>query len=222
MGLSLKHVGKSFGEEKTRVLTDISLEIDDGEFVSLIGRSGSGKSTLLYIMSSLDKASEGSVEFNGKSYASMRSPELHQLRNEKIGFVFQFHYLLPELNALENVLMPCTKTKQSEKRTPLAESLLDQFGLSSKMLRLPRQLSGGEQQRVAIARALVMEPQFLFADEPTGNLDSINGQTVMDILREINQVKKTAIVLVTHDSGFAESAKRQIHLADGKIVRDSK
>jgi lipoprotein-releasing system ATP-binding protein len=220
MGLSLKHVSKSFSVENTKVLTDISIDIADGEFVSLIGRSGSGKSTLLYIMSSLDTPTQGSVEYAGKPLGKMSRRELHQLRNEQIGFVFQFHYLLPELNALENVLMPCTKTKSSERKTPLAKSLLAQFGLEDKILRLPRQLSGGEQQRVAIARALIMEPQFLFADEPTGNLDSVNGLTVMKILREINELKKTTIVLVTHDTGFAAYGKRQIHLADGKIVRD--
>jgi putative ABC transport system ATP-binding protein/lipoprotein-releasing system ATP-binding protein len=172
-------------------------------------------------MSSLDNPTSGSVEIDGHNVAKIKSRVLHALRNELIGFVFQFHYLLPELTSLENVLMPAIKTKRAKEKTALAKELLVRFGLGAKFGRLPRQLSGGEQQRVAIARALVMQPRFLFADEPTGNLDSINGETVMGILKEINAKQKTTIVLVTHEPDFAALAPRQVQLADGRVVSDT-
>jgi putative ABC transport system ATP-binding protein/lipoprotein-releasing system ATP-binding protein len=138
-----------------------------------------------------------------------------------MGFVFQFHYLIAELSALENVLLPTRKTAQEVQRTPYAKRLLEQFGLGGKLQRLPRELSGGEQQRVAIARALVMEPKYLFADEPTGNLDSVNGETVIDIIRQTNQHLGTTVIMVTHDTHYASLAGRQIQLADGQLVAAS-
>lgn len=222
MGISIKNISMVFGVDQTRALTDVSFEVDDGEFISLTGRSGSGKSTLLYVMSSLDRPTSGEVSIDGANLAKVKSSFLHQLRNEKIGFVFQFHYLLPELTSLENVLMPAIKTKQFEAKKAMAEKLLNQFEIGNKMHRLPRQLSGGEQQRVAIARALIMNPKYLFADEPTGNLDSVNGETVMNIFREINKTQKMTIIMVTHEPDFAALAPRQIQLADGRIIRDER
>ncbi|MFL5814152.1 MAG: ABC transporter ATP-binding protein [Bdellovibrionia bacterium] len=219
MGIVADRVGKVVGEPPTRVLSDISISIDDGEFVALTGRSGSGKSTLLYILSSLDNPTEGRILISGLDFAQMPSEELYRFRNEQMGFVFQFHYLLAELTTLENVLMPARKYGREQERRDYAKDLLSQFGLGEKMHRLPRQLSGGEQQRVAIARALVMEPRYLFADEPTGSLDTLNGDIVMRIIREANEKKKTTVVLVTHDPDFAAQAQRQIHLVDGKLAR---
>jgi putative ABC transport system ATP-binding protein/lipoprotein-releasing system ATP-binding protein len=218
MGIIARNVGKVIGAPPNRVLTDISLEIKDGEFVALTGKSGSGKSTLLYILSSLDEPTEGSVEISGQNVTQMKPEELGQLRNEQIGFVFQFHYLISELTALENVLMPARKLRQDLQKKEFAMSLLSQFGLGDKMGRLPRQLSGGEQQRVAIARALTMKPKYLFADEPTGSLDSANGEAVMKIIRESNKALGTTIIMVTHDPDFANEAKRQIYLTDGRIT----
>jgi putative ABC transport system ATP-binding protein/lipoprotein-releasing system ATP-binding protein len=218
MSIIARNVSKVVGEPPNQVLSDITLEIRDGEFVALTGRSGAGKSTLLYLLSSLDPVSTGVVEIAGRDVGRMTEPELCQFRNESMGFVFQFHYLIAELTALENVLLPARRNAQEVQRSAHARRLLEQFGLADKSGRLPRELSGGEQQRVAIARALVMEPKYLFADEPTGNLDSANGETVMQIIRESNTKLGTTVVMVTHDAGFANMAKRQIDLADGRIV----
>jgi putative ABC transport system ATP-binding protein/lipoprotein-releasing system ATP-binding protein len=213
-------VGKKLGFPPVSILRDVSLKIEKGEFVSLTGKSGSGKSSLLYILSSLDRATEGKVLIDHCSLADLPEKERARFRNRKIGFVFQFHYLISELTALENVLLPARKCGEAEKRKPLAHGLLAKVGLGSKMHRLPRQLSGGEQQRVAIARALIMNPEYLFADEPTGALDSVNGQSVMEILRDANRQMGTTILLVTHDPDFANLSPRRIHLVDGEIVGD--
>lgn len=186
-----------------RVLRGITLDIQEGEFVAVTGRSGSGKSTLLYLLSSLDRPSEGGVEIDGADLSLLTGDSLSRFRNEKIGFVFQFHFLLSELTALENVLMPARKTGRQTERAPYARRLLEQFGLGDKTHRLPRQLSGGESQRLAIARALVMEPRYLFADEPTGSLDSINSDLVIQLLRDSNKSLGTTIVMVTHDPDYA-------------------
>ena len=148
----------------------------------------------------------------------LKKQDLHRFRNLKMGFVFQFHHLLPELTAPENVLMPALKTKAGKARKTIALELLKEFGIGDKANMLPGQLSGGEQQRVAIARALVMEPSFLFADEPTGNLDSANGQLVMSLFKQINKDRGTTIIYVTHDQLFAQMATRQIHLVDGQVL----
>jgi putative ABC transport system ATP-binding protein/lipoprotein-releasing system ATP-binding protein len=219
--IKLVDVKKTFGTPPTNVLKGISLDIKDGEFVALTGKSGSGKSTLLYIVSTLDNPSSGEVEISDEKVTQMSQKRLHEFRNEKMGFVFQFHYLLPELNALENVLMPARKTKKQIEKREHAEYLLKEFGLEKKHDRLPRQLSGGEQQRVAIARALIMQPQYLFADEPTGNLDSVNGEKVMNIFKTINQDMKTTVIMVTHDPDFAQLASRQIFLVDGLVSKGS-
>ena len=218
MSIIAKNIGKKVGNPQVTILTNISLEVDDGDFVSLTGKSGSGKSTLLYILSSLDSPSEGSVHISGKDISLMESDELYSFRNQQMGFVFQFHYLIAELTVLENVLMPTMKLNKQIELKAYAESLLEQFGLKDKMHRYPRQLSGGEEQRVAIARALIMKPKYLFADEPTGSLDSTNGEKVMEIIENANKREGTTVILVTHDTNFANLAKKQIRLVDGKIV----
>ncbi|MCE9596764.1 MAG: ABC transporter ATP-binding protein [Spirochaetia bacterium] len=219
MGIVAQHIGKTIGDPPNRILKDISLEIRDGEFVSLTGRSGSGKSTLLYLLSGLDSVSEGRVEISGNDLGKMESEELYHFRNQQMGFVFQFHYLIAELTAIENVLMPARKSRRQDERLSFAHGLLEDFGLKDKMNRRPRQLSGGEQQRVAIARALVMEPRYLFADEPTGSLDLSSGQTVMQILMQANRKKTMTLVVVTHEPDFAQMADRQILLADGALAK---
>ena len=217
MTIIAKNLGKSFGQPPTDALRDVTLEIKSGEFVAITGRSGSGKSTLLYILSTLDPPSRGGLWIDSEAIGTMPSEGLHRFRNRNMGFEFQFHYLLPELSALENVLMPAMKTGQHRSRRELAERLLEQVGLLDKRHRLPAQMSGGEQQRVAIARALVMEPKYIFADEPTGNLDTANGDTVMKILAEINARLKTTVVMVTHDPDYAAMAQRRIALVDGTM-----
>ncbi|MEQ1666593.1 MAG: ABC transporter ATP-binding protein, partial [Bdellovibrionales bacterium] len=171
MSIVMKQIIKSFGEPPTQILKGISGEIKEGEMVAITGRSGSGKSTLLYIISSLDAATSGEVIVDNVSLSTISKKELHKFRNQKMGFVFQFHHLLPELSALENVMMPSLKAPFDPKRKEFALELLNEFGIKNKADSLPSQLSGGEQQRVAIARALVMKPLIIFADEPTGNLD---------------------------------------------------
>ncbi len=218
MGIRTENIKKSFGQPPTDVLKGISLNILDGEFVSLVGKSGCGKSTLLYILSTLDQPSSGNIFIDEKNTVRMSEEEIHRFRNFQMGFVFQFHHLLPELNALENILMPGRKAGREMERKGYARFLLEEFGLKNKAESLPSQLSGGEQQRVAIARALVMEPKYLFADEPTGNLDSQNGNAVMNLLVEANRQKKMSIIMVTHDSDFASRAARQIRMSDGLVI----
>ncbi len=213
-----KGIIKEFGTPPIRALKGVDLEIENGEFVSISGRSGSGKSTLLYILSTLDSPSSGKLTIDGLSPASMSSAQLHQFRGHKIGFIFQFHYLLAELTALENVLLgPRNLGLEKEKRSNALE-LLDRLEILDQANKLPSTMSGGQQQRVAIARALVLSPRYIFADEPTGNLDSVSGLSVMRILKEISAKEKTTIVLVTHERDYAAMAQRKIVLADGKII----
>ncbi|MBI2520409.1 MAG: ABC transporter ATP-binding protein [Bdellovibrio sp.] len=213
--IEVLNVCKDFGHPPTRVLSGINLRIADGDFVSIHGRSGSGKSTLLYILSTLDHPTQGEVVFDGKKVKDMNVRDLDCLRNTQIGFIFQFHYLLPELTAIENVLLPPRKSGQQEKFRHRAYELITQFGLSGHEHKFPGQLSGGQQQRVAIARALIMRPKYLFADEPTGNLDYQNGLMVLDILKEVNTTQGATVVLVTHERDFSSMAKREVILKDG-------
>ncbi|MBL8033121.1 MAG: ABC transporter ATP-binding protein [Leptospiraceae bacterium] len=219
MSIVVENVSKSFGDPPTEVIRHVDFTIGDGEFVSLTGKSGSGKSTLLYIVSSLDSPTSGRVLIEDRDVVSLTSRELHEFRNRYMGFVFQFHYLLPEFTALENVLMPARKAGNLAEKKPYAEYLLEKFDLKDKMQNLPGQLSGGQAQRVALARALIMQPKYLFADEPTGSLDSTNARIVMDIFRKINAEEKCTIIYVTHDADFARLAKRSIHLLDGTLVK---
>jgi lipoprotein-releasing system ATP-binding protein len=217
VAIVMKEIRKTFGTPPTEVLRGISGEINTGEMISISGRSGSGKSTLLYIISSLDKPSSGEVLIDGRTLASMNSKEIHQFRNQKMGFVFQFHHLLPELTAIENILMPTLKSTSNKASRAYGYELLEEFSLSDKSDRLPSELSGGEQQRVAIARSLVMKPKYLFADEPTGNLDSRNGEIVLGLFSRINRERGTTVIYVTHDPLFAKLASRQIFLVDGML-----
>jgi putative ABC transport system ATP-binding protein/lipoprotein-releasing system ATP-binding protein len=216
-GINIK---KSFGDPPQEILKGINVNIAIGDYVALIGKSGSGKSTLLYILSGLDVPTEGKVLIDGVDFFHLNSEEMHKFRNEKMGFVFQFHYLLPELNALENITMPARKQGNHNKKAPYALYLMEEFGLLHCKNKTPYQMSGGEMQRVAIARALIQEPQFIFADEPTGNLDSINGDKVIDIFKKINKENKTTIVFVTHDPDYAASASRRIYMQDGMIAKE--
>ncbi|MCC7440330.1 MAG: ABC transporter ATP-binding protein [Bdellovibrionales bacterium] len=217
VSIEAKDVVKEFGSPPQRILHGLSFTIADGEFVSISGRSGSGKSTLLYILSTLDQPSSGRVLIDGRDPAELSVAELHDFRNRQLGFVFQFHYLLTELTALENVLLPAVKAGEGAKRAERARSLFSEFQLEGKEHKRPGQLSGGEQQRVAIARALIMEPRYIFADEPTGNLDVANGLIVMDILKRAHRERGATVALVTHEPDFAAMAQREIYLVDGRI-----
>lgn len=222
MSLIISNVFKNLGSPPQEILRGISFEIKAGEFVALKGRSGSGKSTLLYVLSTLDNPTHGELFIEGKNTKDLSDKGLHQFRNERVGFVFQFHYLLPELSALENVLMPARKQGLEEEKRERAIELLNLFDLKDKHHHRPRELSGGQNQRVAIARALIMSPAFLFADEPTGNLDSGNSERVFKILTEINRKLGTTIVMVTHDDELSRNAHRIIELRDGRLVSDEK
>ncbi len=214
--ISLKRVSRLIGNEA--VLRDVSLDVDTGEFISIVGASGSGKSSLLYIIGLLDRPTEGEVFFEGRRVDFSDEGKLSLIRNRKIGFVFQFHYLLPEFTALENVMVPMLKAGVSRREaSKRARRLLGKVGLSGKEERKPYQLSGGEQQRVAIARALANEPILLLADEPTGNLDSKNTQVVMDIFLDLNREGRT-IVMVTHEEFLAEKTHRVLRMKDGRIL----
>lgn len=215
--IAVENLKKSFGEPSIEVLHGLSFNIPDKTFVSITGKSGSGKSTLLYSMSTLDHPTEGKVFFDGVEIASMNERTVHEFRNLKMGFIFQFHYLLPELSAIENVLMPARRTYQHFERRKRGVDLLTEFGLGDKLDRLPKQLSGGEQQRVAIARALIQEPKYVFADEPTGNLDSANGEIVMNLLKKATREGNTTVIYVTHDPDFAALADQKIFLKDGYL-----
>ena len=220
-GIDCISLNRSFGNPPLEILKSISLKIPKGQFVSVTGRSGSGKSTLLYALSGLDKITSGKVLFSGESIHDMPEKQLNLFRNFKMGFVFQFHYLLPKITVLENVLMPARKTNLHKTKEEEAKKILEDFSLSHCIDKLPGQISGGESQRVSIARALIMRPEYIFADEPTGNLDSVNGEKVLELFRKVNQDYKTTIVMVTHDSGYAKLAQRTIGLSDGKLESDT-
>lgn len=223
--VELKNINKIYGvqtKNPTQVVFDLSLSIEESSFTSIIGQSGSGKSTLLNIIGTLDKATSGEVLIHGKRTQDMTKDELSNLRNEMIGFIFQFHYLLPEFTALENVLMPYRISKKpiDEQIISRANELLDIVGLKDRKNNLAINLSGGQQQRVAIARALINQPKIILADEPTGNLDSDTTEQVYDLLREINQKYKTTFIIITHDRHIAEKADRIIEIKDGRIHLD--
>lgn len=217
MAIAIHNLVKEFGDPPVRIIHRLNFVISDGEFVSISGRSGSGKSTLLYMISTLDQPTEGNIIIDGMNPAEMSVEQLHHFRNVNIGFVFQFHYLLPELTALENILLPARNAGLHVEKHEEAMSLLQEFNIVDKKDHLPSQMSGGEQQRVAIARALIMQPKYLFADEPTGNLDSVNGRIVMDLLSRVNRERGTTLVVVTHEPDYARMAQREIYLVDGSI-----
>jgi putative ABC transport system ATP-binding protein/lipoprotein-releasing system ATP-binding protein len=218
--IECRNLIKNFGDPPTEVLRSISFAVKKGEFVAITGRSGSGKSTLLYVVSGLDDPTGGEARLFGEDIHRIEKSRLHRFRNLRMGFVFQFHYLIPELTSLDNILMPARKYGKEKEKRERALEFLSQFELKHCTNKYPSQMSGGEQQRVAVARALIMEPDILFADEPTGNLDSVNGEKVLRIFEKINRERKTTILLVTHEKDFAARAAREIHLMDGKIVYD--
>jgi len=211
------HEGKQL-----EVLQGVNLTIFQGEMISIVGRSGAGKSTLLQLMGTLDRPSSGKLRIHGKETTAMSSTQLAVLRNETIGFVFQFHHLLPEFTALENVMMPGMihgSVSRSE-LTKRATELLTEVNLSHRLTHRPSELSGGEQQRVALARALVMKPKLLLADEPTGNLDSANSAQMNELFLNLNKNYGTTMVIVTHNETLASSVPRVVTLQDGQIIRD--
>ncbi len=220
MLIKVKDLKKEFlGKEiSTKVLHGISFNVQKGEFLSIMGPSGSGKSTLIHILSFLDKATSGEYIFEGKDVSKFSDDKLAQMRSLKVGFIFQSFNLLPSLTVLENVTLPLVYAGGSNKNEK-GKYLLEQFGLSHRLNFYPTTLSGGEKQRVAIARALINNPEVIFADEPTGNLDSKSGFQVMRILQELNE-KGNTIILVTHEKTTAEHAKRIINIRDGLIVSD--
>lgn len=218
MSIVGKNIIKQFGDPPVKVLHGLDFEIKDGEFVSISGRSGSGKSTLLYIISTLDDASAGELLIDGKDYSKLPPADVHSFRNKEVGFIFQFHYLLEELTALENILLPARNLGRDEELRGRAIELMERFEIGSKKDSFPKQMSGGEQQRVAIARALLLKPRYIFADEPTGNLDSHNALKVMETLRQVNVEMGTTVLLVTHEEDFSKMADREILLRDGHIV----
>lgn len=220
--LKAERLNKYFHDvEHFHVLKDVSLSVDEGEFVSLIGKSGSGKSTLLFLLSTLDTDYEGSIEINQTKVTGLSQNSLARFRNQHIGFVFQFHYLLPEFTALQNVMLPALKLGKADKATISRNAMqkLQQVQMDGFANKMSNKLSGGQQQRVAIARALINEPTIIMADEPTGNLDSVNTKIVFNTLRDLSD-KGHTIITVTHDTDFAAKSDRVIEMVDGRIVQE--
>lgn len=215
--ISGKNIFKRYG--KVEVLKGVDLEINKGEVVSIVGPSGSGKSTLLHILGTLDSADMGEVKMNNVMINSLNGVKLSAFRNKHIGFVFQFHHLLPEFSALENVCIPgwIAGKKKTEVKTE-AERLLNMLGLAERMENKPNQLSGGEQQRVAVARALINKPDIIFADEPTGNLDSANAKELHQLFFDLREKFNQTFLIVTHNEELSQLSDRVLHMKDGKIV----
>ena len=220
--IELKNVTKVVrsGAEDLTILDNVSLGIPDGEFVAITGASGSGKSTLLGLIAGLDAPSSGGIFIDGDEVTRMSEDELASLRSGKIGFVFQSFHLIPSLTAFENVLIPMEILGLRDARTR-AEQLLTDVDLTNRGHHYPTELSGGEQQRIAIARAFANSPKILLADEPTGNLDSKNGQHIFDLMTELHRQNNVTLVLVTHDQNLADKAQRQIRLRDGRVLSDN-
>lgn len=229
--IRIDNLHKSFydGDSELRVLKGVNLDIYTAEILTIMGASGVGKSTLLHILGTLDRPTTGSILYENEDITTYSERQLARFRNDSIGFVFQFHQLLPEFTALENVamgrLIRNAKNEKVDRAEPVnigiyeaAEQLLDSVGLSERLNHYPSQLSGGERQRVAIARALVNQPKVILADEPTGNIDDKTSQAVLDVLKEINERLKQTFIIVTHDSRLSERADRTVHLVDGKIA----
>lgn len=219
--LQAKNINKHFRKPVDfHVLKDISLEVKRGEFVSIMGKSGCGKSTLLYILSTMDTDYEGELFFNEELITGRSKDELARIRNEQIGFVFQFHYLLPEFTVLENVMLPARKLgkKSSEEIEHDALVKMKLLGIEDQALKLSSRISGGEKQRVAIARSLINDPLIIMGDEPTGNLDSKNANNVFDIFKDLTNDIGLSLLVVTHDEDFANRTDRIITMADGKIL----
>jgi len=221
--LSVEHLNKLFksGDRSVTILNDISYAIEEGSACAIVGPSGSGKTTLIAICAGLERPSEGTVVFNGTAMHSASEDELSRVRNQFVGFVFQSFQLLPSLTALENVMVPAEIRGENHARSR-AQDLLRQVGLDARMHHYPIQLSGGEQQRVAIARAFMNRPRILFADEPTGNLDSETAREIVRLIFQLNAQAGTTLVLVTHDRELTEQADRVISLKGGRVLSDTR
>jgi putative ABC transport system ATP-binding protein len=225
LAIQVKRVSKVFGtgDARVSVLRDISFEIGRGEFVSVMGASGSGKSTLLYLMGTLDHVTGGDIWVNGRNIREMRDAEKSALRRNTIGFVFQFYNLIPNLTVEENILLPAVLDgKRPRQMKEALARILQTVGLSDRRKHLPRELSGGQQQRTAIARALIGQPDIIFADEPTGNLDSKAGEDVMQLLRSVNRELGKTIVMVTHAVESTAHGTRILYIKDGAIIKDER
>lgn len=219
--IKLKNINKVYQTKtvETLALNNVSLHVNEGEFLSIMGPSGSGKSTLLNIMGLLDAPTEGIVKIADTDVKSYKDKELANFRNKKVGFVFQNYHLIKDLSVLDNVEIPLLYRKiSSAQRKQLAIEALEKVGLGARMQHFPTQLSGGQSQRVAIARAIVGKPEIILADEPTGNLDSVMGNEIMNILLELNKNDNTTIVMVTHDERMAEKSERIVRFFDGSLV----
>jgi len=218
--LEVMNVSKGFSKGRIwlDVLKGVTLEVSGGEMVAIVGPSGSGKSTLLYLIAALERPDHGALRFDGRDVFRLSELEQAEFRNRHVGFVFQFHHLLPELTALENVMMPGLIARRARREVAAdAKTLLTTVGLAERMEHRPGELSGGEQQRVAIARALVNHPDLVLADEPTGNLDRQSGEAIQGLLRSLNQERKQTFVVVTHNEAFAKALDRTVRLIDGKL-----
>jgi lipoprotein-releasing system ATP-binding protein len=220
--LEAQHITRRLPEGVTLV-QDASLKVERGEFIAITGPSGSGKSSLLYLLGLLDRPTEGRVLLEGRDTASLSATELANLRLARLGFVFQFHFLLPEFSTLDNVLIPIRRLGRLKDAAARAQAmkLLEALGMAEAAAKLPEQLSGGMRQRAAIARALANDPAIILADEPTGNLDTRNAAAVFDIFTRLAAEEGRAILVVTHDAELAKRASRRVHLVDGRIVSDS-
>jgi lipoprotein-releasing system ATP-binding protein len=223
--LKTHHIAKYFYDPvKFQVLKDIDLTVNKGDFLTLVGKSGCGKSTLMYVLSTMDTDYEGELEIAGQRLTGKNQNDLAAFRNKHIGFVFQFHYLLPEFTALQNVMIPALKLNSYSREEVEARAYdkLKMLGVHEQALKPSSKLSGGQQQRVAIARALINDPDIIMGDEPTGNLDSKNTQNVFDIFRELTHQHHQTIIAVTHDEEFARNSDRVIEMSDGRIVGERK
>lgn len=217
MIVEAKNINKSYGT--LQVLKDVSLEVDRGEIVSVVGVSGAGKTTLLHIIGSLDRPDSGEVIINNTSLFSLNDKKLSLFRNQHIGFIFQFHHLLPEFSALENVMLPALIAGKSKKEmAPLAHELLERLSLNQRLTHKPSELSGGEQQRVAVARALINNPDLILADEPSGNLDSANAKELHKMFFDLRKEMNQTMIIITHNDELANMADRKIMMKDGRIV----
>jgi lipoprotein-releasing system ATP-binding protein len=212
-------LNKTYTGLDVAVLNGIDFNVNKGEQIAIVGASGSGKSTLLHLLGGLDTPTSGSIELLGSDLHSMSEAKKGQIRNDSLGFVYQFHHLLPEFTAIENVAMPLLIRRMArEKALITAKDMLDKVGMTHRVEHMPSELSGGERQRVALARALVTEPAAILADEPTGNLDRVTADQVFDLLIEINAILNTSLVVVTHDLALASKMQRQYKLVDGQLV----
>ncbi len=219
--LECRDLSKNFeqGPERVEVLKSVNFTLYEGEFVSIIGNSGSGKTTLLHMLGGLDTPSHGDVFINGQKFSALNDKQRGKIRNKSIGFVYQFHHLLPEFTALENVCMPLLIGNESLKSVRIrGAEMLDKVGLSHRLKHKPAELSGGERQRVAIARAMVTQPACILADEPTGNLDVHTAHSIQELMHELNESLRTSFIIVTHDLSFTQQVNRVVKMEDGRLM----